>query len=115
MAIASHPAQMPNPMTTTDDDGIDLLSIFDFLLQHWKQLAMGAGGGLVVAVLGWFALVNYQAQVVLVNQGAISFVGWKSYTQSLPLLAGQLVQSKQVKPDEENQIQRMVHPDAVQI
>jgi hypothetical protein len=108
MTIASHPAQMPNPITTTDDDGIDLLSIFDFLLQHWKQLAMGAGGGLVVAVLGWFALVNYQAQVVLVNQGAISFVGWKSYTQSLPLLAGQLVQSKQVKPDEVNQIQRMV-------
>ena len=99
---------MPSPITTTDDDGIDLLSIFDFLLQHWKQLAMGAGGGLVVAVLGWFALVNYQAQVVLVNQGAISFVGWKSYTQSLPLLAGQLVQSKQVKPDEENQIERMV-------
>jgi hypothetical protein len=108
MTIASHPAQMPNPITTTDDDGIDLLSIFDFLLQHWKQLAMGAGGGLVVAMLGWFALVNYQAQVVLVNQGAISFVGWKSYTQSLPLLAGQLIQSKQVKPDEENQIQRMV-------
>lgn len=98
---------MPNPITTTDDDGIDLLSIFDFLLQHWKQLAMGAGGGLVVAVLGWFALVNYQAQVVLVNQGAISFVGWKSYTQSLPLLAGQLLQAGQAKPDEENQIQRI--------
>lgn len=79
---------MPSPITTTDDDSIDLLSIFDFLLQHWKQLAIGAGSGLVVAVLGWFALVNYQAKVVLVNQGAISFVGWKSYTQSLPLLAG---------------------------
>lgn len=99
---------MQAPTTPDNDDSIDLLAIFDFLLQHWKQLAMGAGAGLLVAVLGWFALVNYQAKVVLVNQGAISFVGWKSYTQSLPLLAGQVLQAQQFKPEEENQIKRMV-------
>jgi hypothetical protein len=98
---------MQTQSTPDNDDSIDLLAIFDFLLQHWKQLAMGAGGGLVVAVLGWFALVNYQAKVVLVNQGAISFVGWKSYTQSLPLLAGQVLQAEQFKPEEEKQIKRM--------
>jgi hypothetical protein len=98
---------MQTQNTPDNDDSIDLLAIFDFLMQRWKQLAIGAGGGLIAAVLGWFALVNYQAQVVLVNQGAISFVGWKSYTQTLPLLAGQLLQAQQVKPDEENQIERM--------
>lgn len=108
MMKTSDSTGMPTQTTPDNDDSIDLLAIFDFLIQRWKQLAMGAGGGLVVAVLGWFALVNYQAQVVLVNQGAISFVGWKSYTQSLPLLAGQMLQAQQFKPDEKNQIERMV-------
>lgn len=89
---------------------INLLDLLEFLLAHARQILVGAAGGLVLAVLGWLALVQYKSQVILNNQGAISFVGWKTLSKTLPMLADQVLDTGKLPSAEEDQIRRMSQP-----
>ena len=91
-------------------DEINLLDVLEFLVAHARQILLGAAAGLLLAVLGWMGLVQYKAQVILNNQGAISFVGWKTLNKTLPMLADQVLEAGKVPGTEQDQIRRMSDP-----
>lgn len=95
------------PPLQDDLDEINLLDLLEFLVTHIRPIVLGAAGGLLLAVLGWIGLVQYKAQVILNNQGAISFVGWKTLSKTLPMLADQVLAAGQVPNAEEDQMRRM--------
>ena len=92
-----------NPADTyqDEDDGISLAQVVDFLSENWKRALAGAVAGALIGVGGWSVLATYKAESVLINNGALSFMSWRGLQKNLPLLAGQMVETKQVKPDEE--------------
>ena len=83
------------------DEGINIGQVIDFLSEHWKKAAIGAVVGAVVGAGGWSVLATYKAESVLINNGALSFMSWRGLQKNLPLLAGQMLEMKQVKPGEE--------------
>lgn len=83
------------------DDGINIGQVIDFLSEHWKKAAIGAAVGAVIGAAGWSVLATYKAESVLINNGALSFMSWRGLQKNLPLLAGQMLEMKQVKPGEE--------------
>ena len=87
--------------------GISLAQVIEFVSGEWKRLAVGAVVGLLLGVGGWALLASYKAEQILVNQGALGFLSWRSLQQNLPLLAAQLVEQKKVKPAEEAQYRVM--------
>lgn len=102
----------------TDNNGMDdeatisLGQVIEFLSDEWKRLAAGAAVGLVVGVGGWSVLSSYKAEQILVNtkvsgEGAINFLTWRSFQQSLPLLAAQLLEQKKIMPADEAQYSTM--------
>ena len=97
-----------NPVRSDSDEfEIDFVALLDWLLANGMRLAMGAAGGLVLAVLAWFGLVNYQSKMVLINQGAISFVEWKSLSKSLPALATQTIEAGAIAEADLAQVRAM--------
>ncbi len=92
---------------SNEEDGINFGQVIDFLSGEWKRLAIGAAVGLVLGFGGWFGFASYKAESVLINNGAISFMSWRNLQKNLPLLAAQLLATKQVKPTEEAQYARM--------
>ncbi len=119
------------------DDEIDLLALLGFLVDNAWRIALGGAIGVCLAVACWFGLVQYQAQIILVNQGtsnqgtsnqgtsnqgtsnqgtsnqgtsnqgAISFIGWKTLSKSLPSLAEQWLDKNKVAPPDQAQFKRM--------
>ena len=89
------------------DDGISIGQVIEFLSDHWKKAALGAVAGAVIGAGGWSALASYKAEAVLVNNGALSFMSWRGLQKSLPLLAAQMVETKQVTSNELQQFQRL--------
>lgn len=92
------------------EDEINLLEILQFFISHIRTLGLGAFGGLLLAVVGWFGLVQYKAELTLVNQGAISFIDWKSLSKSLPQLADQMIAGGQVNAADSEQYKAMRSP-----
>ena len=90
-----------------NEAGISLAQVIEFVSGEWKRLAVGAVVGLLLGVGGWALLASYKAEQILVNQGALGFLSWRSLQQNLPLLAAQLVEQKKVKPAEEAQYRVM--------
>jgi hypothetical protein len=90
-----------------DEAGISLSQIVDFLSAYWKKAVLGALAGAVLGVGGWAALASYKAESVLINNGAISFMSWRGLQKNLPILAAQMVETKQVRPDEMSQYNRL--------
>ena len=90
-----------------DDAGISLAQVIEFVSGEWKRLAAGAVAGLVLGVGGWAVLAGYKAEQILVNQGALSFLSWRGFQQSLPLLAAQLLEQKKVASADEAQYRAM--------
>lgn len=100
----------PHSAYPDDDFQIDFVALFDWLVANAGRLALGAAAGLVLAVGAWWGLVGYQAKMVLINQGAISFVGWKSLSKSLPAWVSQTLEAEAVAPAEIDQWRAMKSP-----
>ena len=86
----------------TEDDGINLSDAIKLITDNWKRIVIGAVAGALIGLIGWSFLATYKAESVLVNNGAINFLSWRSLQKSLPLLASQLIQDKRLSPDQEN-------------
>ena len=52
-------------------------------------------------------LAKYQAESVLVNNGALNFISWRGLQKNLPLLAFQMLERKQVRPNDESTFKQM--------
>lgn len=89
-----------------DDSGITLGQMAEFLYENWKKAVVGAVAGAAIGVGGWSALATYKAESVLVNgsgtanNGALSFMSWRGLQKNLPILAAQMVETKQVAPEQ---------------
>ena len=84
-----------------NDSEISLIEIVQFGLESWKKLTIAAAMGLVLGLAGWFFLVGYSAEYVLLNNTnannsantnsyAIDLASWKALQKSLPNLAAQI-------------------------
>jgi hypothetical protein len=107
------PYQNPTDAYPDEDDGISLAQVVDFLSENWKRALAGAVAGAVIGVGGWSVLATYKAESVLVNgsgvgnNGALSFMSWRGLQKNLPILAAQMVETKQVAPDQLSQYGRL--------
>jgi hypothetical protein len=84
---------------------ISLLDIAIFIKESWKKLATAAVVGAILGLAGWFFLGNYQAQLVLLNNGGTDLVGLRSLQKSLPNLADQIIDESKV-PQGRNSLYR---------
>ncbi|PUE51340.1 hypothetical protein [Limnohabitans sp. 2KL-51] len=97
-----------NPVQPDSDEfEIDFVALLDWLLANGMRLAMGAAGGLVLAVLVSMGFVNYQSKMVLINQGAINFTEWKSLSKLLPALATQTIEAGAIAEADLAQVRAM--------
>ena len=123
---------MNNPNTDdlmdNDEWAFSLADVVDFLQGAWKVLLGGALAGLLVAGLGWLAVGKYTAESVMVNNQvsgnaitvggkpvmdssrALDLISWRSLSQSLPNLAGELLDKGVVPDAQEGQIRAMSNP-----
>lgn len=73
---------------------ISFLDIINFIQGSWKKLAISSLVGAVLGLAGWFTLVGYSAEYVLLNNNnngyALDLVSWKTIQKSLPNLAAQI-------------------------
>lgn len=101
------PYQNPSDNYQDEDAGISLAQVVDFLSENWKRALAGAVAGAVIGVGGWSVLATYKAEAVLINNGALSFMSWRGLQKNLPLLAGQMLETKQVAPEQVGQYGRL--------
>lgn len=94
-----------------EGQGVDLGRVVEFLLEHWKNAALGAVVGAVIGMGGWSVLATYKAEAVIINNGALSFMSWRGFQKNLPLLASQMLETKHVKPEEVSQFNRLSQPN----
>lgn len=92
--------QQASEANLNDEDSISLDQIVDFFSDHWKKAVTGAVVGAVIGVGSWSVLATYKAESVLINNGAVSFMSWRALQKNLPLLAAQLLETEQIKPDQ---------------
>ena len=94
-----------------ESEEISLLDIVDFLQSTWKKLAIAAALGAAIGMASWFAMGNYEAQYVLLNNTnntnntntyALDIVSWKTLQKSLPNLAAQVLDDGKVPQGQEN-------------
>lgn len=80
---------------------LSLADIIQFTLAHYRKLILAMLLGGLLGFLSWYFLVNYQAQLTLINgnqadgsrsEGGLDLVSWRTIAQSLPNLADQMVQ-----------------------
>lgn len=90
-----------------NDAGINLGQVIEFLSGEWKRLVAGAVVGLLLGIGGWSVLAGYKAESVLVNNGALNFISWRGLQKSLPLLAFQMLERKQVPVEQEPTFKQM--------
>jgi hypothetical protein len=98
------------PVPREDESEIDLVQIFDFISRNWKRMALGAVAGAVLGVVGWMFMAKFEAESVLINNGTLNFMSWRGLQKNLPILASQILETKQVKPGQENMYKLMSDP-----
>lgn len=77
--------------STVDGNEISFLDIIHFLQISWKKLLLASIVGAVLGFGVWSFLVDYQAELVLDNNGGIDLVSWRRLQKSLPNLADQMI------------------------
>lgn len=89
------------PTLREEDPGVDLLQVVDFLSRNWQRMLMGGIAGAILGLAGWLFIAKFEAESVLINNGALSFMSWRGLQKNLPILASQMLETKQVKPEQE--------------
>ena len=97
--------------TSQNEGEISLLDIINFIQESWKKLAISAIIGAVLGLSGWFFLGNYQAELLLLNNGATDLVGLRSLQKSLPNLAEQIIDEAKVPQGQEALYRTLSNPD----
>jgi len=97
-----NPGPNQNQETSEDVSEISFLDIVNFLQGAWKKLAVASILGAVLGFSGWFFLGNYQAELVLMNNGGTDLVGWRSLQKTLPNLAYQIIDESKVPEGQES-------------
>lgn len=84
------------------DKQISLNKVVGFLAVTWKKLVIASLSGFVFGAIGWFFVVPYTSQYILLNNinfntasstntYALDLVSWKTIQKSLPNLAAQVL------------------------
>lgn len=99
-------------------DEISLGEIVDFLAGEWWKLLLAATTVMALVMGGAFLFGGYTVNGLIINSNpsnpsndAFDFVKWKYFQKALPDFAAELIQTKPVKPDEEEQFKRMSRPE----
>lgn len=83
------------------DVELSIGGIINFGIAHYRNLILCWCLGGVFGFMGWYFLVNYQAELTLLNgskaeyskvESGLELVSWRTIAQSLPNLADQIVQ-----------------------
>ena len=90
---------------------ISLLDIVNFVQESWKKLAIAAVVGAVLGLAGWFFLGNYQAQLILLNNGGTDLVGLRALQKSLPNLADQIIDESKVPQGQDLLYRTLSNPE----
>ena len=90
---------------------ISLLDIVNFLTGAWKKLAIAAVVGAILGFSNWYFLGNYNAELVLNNNGGTDIVGWRSLQKTLPNLAGQIIDESKVPEGQESLYRTLSNSD----
>lgn len=87
------------PAAQENETDVSLIDIVNFLTDSWQKLIVAGISGAVLGFSGWYFLVSYQADHVLLNNAntntntniyALDLVSWKTIQKSLPNLAAQI-------------------------
>ena len=97
-------------LNETNEAEISLLDIVNFLQDSWKKLAIAAVMGAVLGLAGWFYLGNYQAQLVLLNNGGTDLVSLRFLQKSLPNLANQIIDESKVPQGQDSLYRTLSNP-----
>ena len=90
---------------------ISLLDIVNFLTGAWKKLAIAAVVGAILGFSNWSFLGNYNAELVLNNNGGTDLVGWRSLQKTLPNLADQIIDESKVPQGQESLYRTLSNAD----
>lgn len=104
-------SELNNGGLTLNEVEISFLDIVNFLQGAWKKLVVAAIMGAFLGFMGWFMLISYSAEYVLLNNNnnntsyALDIVSWKILQKSLPNLAAQVSNETQA-PDNQGRLYR---------
>jgi len=113
MTEPNHSSRAPSSTDESDSNGgaeISLLDIVNFLQESWKKLAIAAVVGSVLGFGSWYFLGNYQAELVLLNNGGTDLVSLRSLQKSLPNLADQIIEESKVPQGQEALYRTLSNP-----
>ena len=79
-----------NQSLENNDGELSLDDIINFLTNYRKFFLAGLIAGISMAVLITSLFAKHTAEAVLINNGAIEFISWKSLQKNLPMLASQI-------------------------
>ena len=94
-------------MNPTEEDAINIAQIFDFFYETWRKALIAGIGGALIGVSAWIGLTPYKSEAVLVNNGALTFLSWRNFQKSVPLLASQLVETGKISSDKQSLYKNM--------
>jgi len=97
----------PLSQDTLPSDEISLADIVNFISEIWKKLALASCLGALMGFGWWFQMGSYQTSLILNNQGAFDLLSWRAAQKSLPRLAQEIIDQKQVPAGLEKQYQSM--------
>ncbi|APC05328.1 hypothetical protein AOC10_01680 [Polynucleobacter asymbioticus] len=82
-------------------------NIVNFLSYTWKKLASASVVGALLGFAFWYALVAYQAEITLNNNGAISLDSWLNLQKSLPNLVLKIQANTRISEQELDMYRQM--------
>jgi len=105
------PNQQFDANNSPQEGEISLLDIVNFFSKSWKKLATAALAGAVIGLSYWFFFGSYKAELVLMNNGGMDLVGWRSLQKTLPNLADQILDESKAPEGQEALYRTLNNPD----
>ena len=105
------PNQQFDANNSPQEGEISLLDIVNFVSKSWKKLATAALAGAVIGLSYWFFFGSYKAELVLMNNGGMDLVGWRSLQKTLPNLADQILDESKAPEGQEALYRTLNNPD----